>query len=116
MIFDYMRTVQALDTIDIPDIGNTCINAFNDFGLEWYLIIDTYQGWTKIKEFGPLLADLDHIATYFDYTMYQHEYSEKKISKVIEKFINNNKRMITQVFEVPKEQAENRLEAVLKDL
>ena len=111
-----MRMVQALDTIDIPDIGNTCINAFNDFGLEWYLIIDTHQGWTRIKEFGPLLVDTDSIATYFDYTMYQYEYSDKKINKVIDKFINNNKRMITQVFEVPKEQAEERLEAAKKHL
>ncbi len=112
MIFDYLRMIQSLDTIDIEDIGNTCINALNDTGQEWYLVIDTFEGWTKIKEFGPLIVDSNRIGSYFNYDKYEYDYSDKKISKVIEKFINNPKRDITQVFEMPKDNAIERLEAV----
>ena len=112
MIFDYMRMVSALDTIEIDDIGNTCINTLNDYGEEWYLIINTHEGWTEIVEFGPLVVDSNNLKTYFTYDKYSYEYSDKKIGKVIDKFINNNKRDITQVFEVTKDQAKNRLELV----
>lgn len=112
MIFDYLRMVHALDTIDIPDIGNTCINACNDVGQEWYLSISTHQGWTTVIEFGPLLVDADEIGSYFTYDMHQHEYSDAKIRRTIDKFINNPKRIPTQVFEVMPIEAAERLEAV----
>ena len=106
----------GVDTIDVIDIGNVCLNALNDYGQEWYLMINTELGWTTIKEFGPLLVDTDNIAPYFDYKMFQYEYSDKKIAKVIDKFINNQKRMITQVFEVSDSIVEERLNTSKKSL
>ena len=112
MIFDYMRTVQSLDIIDIADIGNTCINAFNDEGEEWFLTINTYQGWTETVEFGPLVTEQDKIRPYFSYNRYSYEYNEKKLERAIDKFINNPSRRITQVFEVEKDEAKSRLDAI----
>ncbi|MBQ6632040.1 MAG: hypothetical protein IJH55_08070 [Romboutsia sp.] len=116
MIFDYLRTVQAMDTIDIVDIGNTCINAVNDDALEWYLLIETKSGWTRTTTFGPLKIDSNSLSTSFLYSFYEKEYAEKTISKTIETFINNPKYMITQVFEVDKEIAKERLNSIKKSL
>lgn len=112
MIFDYLRTTTALDTIEIEDIGNCAVNAMNDDAEEWFLIINTYEGWTETIEFGPLVVDDDDIKTYFKYDKFSSDYSEKKIGRSIDRFINDPKRMITQVFEVDKEFAKSRLNSI----
>ena len=116
MIFDYFRLTTALDSIDIDDIGNCCINSINDSGEEWFLIVKTCEGWTEITEFGPLLVDTGRLPSYFMYNRFSYDFSEKKISAVIDKFINNPKRAITQVFEVEKDLAASRLNTVRDDL
>lgn len=116
MIFDYLRTTTALDTIDIIDIGNCSISAINDDAEEWFIIIDTNEGWTKIREFGPILSDDNKIKTFFNYDCSATDFSEKKIKIRIDKFLNNPRRMITQVNEVEKVFAQDRLNSILKQL
>ena len=116
MIFDYLRTTTALDTIDIDDIGNCAISAINDDAEEWFLITDTYEGWTKIREFGPIVVDRDELRTFFSYNCYASDFSEKKLRTRIDKFLNNPRRMITQVSEVEKEFAQDRLNTVSSKL
>ena len=116
MIFDYLRTVQSLDTIDIEDIGNTCINAVNDDALEWFLILETKDGFTKTTSFGPLKVDSNKLSSYFNYEFFEKEFSDRSISKTIDKFINNPKHSITQVFEVDKKFAKERFSSIGKSL
>ena len=116
MIFDYLRTTTALDTISLDDIGNCAVNAMNDSGEEWFLIINTYEGWTETIEFGPLVVDADETKSYFNYDKFACDFSEKKISNTINKFLNNPKRSITQAFEVEKDFAKTRLNSIKKSL
>ncbi len=116
MIFDYLRTVQAMDTISIEDIGNTCINAFNDDGLEWFLVLETNNGWTKTTIFGPLKVDSNKLTTSFSYSFYEKDFSEKTINKTIDNFINNPKYMITQVEEIDKNFAKERFNKIKESL
>lgn len=113
MTFDYLRTVQAMDFIEIPDIGNTCVCAINDDAEEWYLIITTKNGWTNITSFGPLEVDSDdHLKNSFNFNYFERDFEEKKIKKTISDFINNPKHEITQVFEVEKEEAINKFNKI----
>lgn len=117
MTFEYMKIVQAMDLIEIPDIGNTCINAINDDAEEWYLIIETKGGWTRVVEFGPLKIDSDKpMLHYFKYNSFERDYDDKFIYNSINKFINDPKHEITQVFEVEKEVAKERLGLVKSEL
>ena len=116
MIFDYLRTIQAMDSISIEDIGNTCITALNDDGLEWFLIIETINGWTKVTSFGPLKVDSIKLSTSFSYNFYEKDFSEKSINKTIDNFINNPKHMITQVEEIDKNLAKERFNSIIKSL
>ena len=112
MRFEYLATKQYLDAIDIEDIGNVCLNALNDFGDEYFLSIQTHLGWTEIKEFGPCVVDSNVVNNYFNLLYNRYEYNESKIIKTIEKFINNDKRNITQIFFIDREVLLDRLKNV----
>lgn len=114
MTFDYLRTVTSLDYIEIPDIGNVCLCAYNDDGQEWYILISTKEGWTEIKEFGPLFNN--HTVTYFNYNKFAREYSDKKNSKVINDFINNTRREITQVLEIEEDEFIEKFNSIKNEL
>lgn len=117
MTFEYLKTVQAMDSIDIVDIGNTCINAINDEAEEWYLLITTKNGWTNVTTFGPLKVDSDDpMMNSFSYSYFERDFDEKKLYKTINDFINNPRHNITQVFEVDKEEANNKIDIIKRHL
>jgi len=79
---------------------------------EWYLIIDTDLGWCEIRQFGKLIADMDELQGSFSYTYYKFEYSEKKLYKLIDNFLNDEKKMITQAMIIDREVASDRFEGL----
>ena len=93
--FEYFYSTQPMDSIDVDDIGNVCLEALNDIGESYYLLIKTKMGDTKVVEYGP---DFD-VRTSLTYTYDSFKYSESKLIKRIESFINHPKRNITQVRE-----------------
>jgi len=82
----------------------------NDDGQEWYLIIRTSLGQSTIIQIGPLTADVDVLPRYFDYNYQRIEYKEVKLFNTIDQFLNNPKRMITQVFFTSEEAVKERLD------
>lgn len=109
MNFPYLYELQPMDSIDIEDIGNVCLQAINSFNEEYYLIISTKLGWTEIKEFGPCIIDFNKVENYFNLLYNKFEFNETKLIKQIDKFINNDKRKITQISFIDKYIANNRL-------
>lgn len=59
MNFPYLRVSTTMDSLEVEDIGNCSIRAFNDEGEEYILIIDTNVGITRIFTYGPIVPDLD---------------------------------------------------------
>lgn len=101
--FEYVCVREALDTINVEDIGNVCLKAYNDWGQTWYLCINTELGDTYITQLGPIIDD--HICTgFFDFSKLKMPYSEKKLHTIIDKFLNDTKRSITQAFEITTEE------------
>ena len=95
--FEYLYTIQASDCLEVEDIGNTCIHILNDVGHEWYMIIDTELGQTRIKTFGPFHVDIENYFNHgFNYNYSSLDYNESRICNQIDKFINDGKKMITQ--------------------
>ena len=95
-IFDYFFTRTAFGQLDIEELGNCCIEASDDKGQFYYLIIDTKLGWTRIFEYGPCLPDFNELPKSVSCTFDREEYNEKKLSKRINMFLNNPKAEITQ--------------------
>lgn len=98
MIFEYQIRSVANDTIDIDDIGNVCLEAYNDDGQLYYLMISTDLGFTTVTQVGAIIADTDDIDSYFDFNRKSFEYNETKLTGIINKFLSDGKHLITQVF------------------
>ena len=101
--FEYFYTKAAIGQLDIEDIGQCCIQANNDEGLFYYLLIETRFGQTKILEYGPAAPDFDELPKSVVCSFSRIEYSERAIMKRIEEFLNNRFRNITQAQLVDRE-------------
>ena len=96
--FEYNYEIKSANTLDIDDIGNVCIKVLNIFNNYWYLIISTSLGETNIKTFGPINIEnkLTKIKE-FEFKFQKFDYKESKIITIIDKFINDEKKIITSV-------------------
>ena len=108
MNIEYLFIETAQASIDIEDVGNTCLSIFNDDGEVWYINITTEYGRSTITQFGGNNIEEESINNFY-FNTYKIEYNSKKLYSIINKFINDNKKNITQVIEINKEEFLNRL-------
>lgn len=95
--YEYLYEVKATGFLEIENIGEVCLVANNDFFQEQILIITTEYGKTKIIQYGPTFVDNVQVPTNVSYTYSEIDFSDYKIDKTIEKFINDAKFRATQV-------------------
>ena len=110
MQFEYLQQITAQESIDIDDIGNTSIQCFSSYGETKVLIIKTTDGISEIIEFGPVNTDIEELPDKVFYSYQRMEFSQQKIYKIINKFIND--QIVQQVFEVTFDEAKK----VIKNL
>lgn len=111
-IFNYLKVTRFDDSIEVEDTGNCTLTAYNDEGKQWFLNIRTELGWSTVKEFGPVIAETSSIEYNFYYSYNKFEYKEKRLYKTIEDFVNNNRREITQIFEIDEEEFKSILDNI----
>ena len=88
--FEYMQVITVGAQLDVDDIGDCAILARDDLGQEYYLVITTYMGQTEIIEYGPCIPDIQLLPKSVSYKYYRIDYSEFRIEKAIDKFLNSN--------------------------
>ena len=103
--FEYYTRLVVLNDIEIEDIAECCLCANNDLNEKWVLIISTELGITDVFEVGPAIFSMDELPNSFSCSYRRIEYSDYKISKIIDKFLNDSSRGITQAVEIEKEEA-----------
>lgn len=96
--FEYLATTTYLDTFEVENIGECCLEAYNDSGEAYFLCISTSLGVSKILEYGPYMDGL--VPVYLTYKYQEFTYNEKKLKVIINKFLNDMAKNITQVREV----------------
>lgn len=109
MNFPYVYELKSLDSLEIEDTGNVTIKCFNDIGYVFYLKIETDLGWTTVKQFGPIILDTFKDSYNYSYSYSRKEYNEKNIKKLIDTFLNDSKRFITQAFIITPEEFDSKL-------
>lgn len=114
MNFEYFYTKQSIGNIEIEDIGNCAIEAFNDDGLNFYLVVRTSMGTTNIFTFGPIWLDLEMFPANVNCTFKRIEFNEKKISREIQSFLNDPKSKITQAFEIDTDEALSKCRSIIE--
>ena len=99
--FEYLYTTKAEDSIEVEDIGNVCLQLFNDIGYCWFIDISTTLGECSIKTAGPFHVDIpNYFSNGFSFNLQSLEYKESRIISIVDKFINDARKMITQIIEV----------------
>ena len=91
-----MERVVVEGQIEIDNIGECVVSVNNDFGEFWFLMITTKLGWTDLIDYGPVVPDMDVLSPNFSINYSRFEFNQQKIEKLIDKFLNNPKRAITQ--------------------
>ena len=97
MYFDYLKTSQYTDSIEIESVGNCIIQSINDEADSWVLKIKTELGFTYVLQAGPINLDFEKPGNSIFISKSSFEYNEKKLYKIIHDFINNPKHVITCV-------------------
>lgn len=98
MQFEYLQQITSMASLEVDDIGNTAIQCFSDYGETKVLIIRTIDGISEIIEFGPVNTDVKQLPDFVSYTYTRIEFNQRKIAKIISKFIND--KIITQAQEI----------------
>ena len=99
--FDYLFIEKPEKSISIDDIGNVNLIAYNDLNYFWCLQIRTELGESFIKQFGPFNKNPKYkFENGFKYEFSKIDYKESKIINIIEKFITEPKKLISEVLEV----------------
>lgn len=96
-VIEYNKAWMPQNTLDVEEIGQVAIEATNDDGFFWYLIINTEDGMTTIASCGPIIPDTFYLPNGFECSLTQIEYKEARISKYISTWLNDTKnKRITQ--------------------
>lgn len=103
--FEYLAKVVVENSIVVEDIGECAIEANNDLGQTWCLIIKTELGLTEVFEVGPFFPDIYELPKNCNWSYKRIDYSENQLSKIIDKFLNDSYRGITQAKEIDMEEA-----------
>ena len=96
MNFDYFYTKQINDSLAVDDIGNCAIEACSDEGARYYLVIKTQLGSSIIFEYGPIIPEINLLPKTCTCSFRRIAFSENKLIKTIDGFLNNPYRTITQ--------------------
>ena len=107
--YEYLYETKATGFLEIENIGECCLIANNDFLQEQVLIVSTTMGKTKIIQYGPIFVDNVQPPTDIQYSFYEFDFSDYKIDKRIDKFINDPKFRTTQVRVVELDEALDRI-------
>ena len=109
MNFEYLIKVQKQESINIEDIGNCAIDAYNDLGFNYVLIVRTKEGTTEIIEYGPIIPDVEFLPANVHYTYSRFDFKQSKIERLIQSFLNDGYKGITQAFEIELKEAGSKM-------
>ena len=106
MQIEYDLQAEYLGCLEIEDYGNCAIEANNDDGEFFYLIIDTKIGFSRIMEYGPIVPNKDTLEDYCVCLFTRIEWDPKKVVNIIKTFLNKQRKgrcNISQAREIGKE-------------
>lgn len=113
MNFEYLATIKKESSIEIPDIGKFVIDAYNDLGFNYILIVKTTEGMTEVIEYGPILSDIQLLPAKVLYSYERFDFKEGKIINLTNKFLNDGYKQITQAFEISFEEAKDKIRSMV---
>lgn len=96
MTFDYLQRITVNAQLDVDNIGQCFILGRNDLGEEYYLITRTTLGFTEVITYGPVCPEIGILPVNVSMYYTRFEFSQRKIENLIDRFLNDGKKGITQ--------------------
>lgn len=96
MIFEFNKQLMPQNLVEIDEVGEFGLEASNDEGYFYYLVIRTLLGTTTIATCGPIIPDIEMLPSGFKMTLDKMPFKEDKLAKTISFFLNDTKKGITQ--------------------
>ena len=100
MQLEYFYTQQATGVIEIENIGNVALSLTNDTYHEYIAIISTEFGVSEVILCGPFFIDIEELPAKVTLSYQRLDFNESKLFKILDNFVNDGKKCITQVTEI----------------
>ncbi len=95
MTFEFNQQLVPQSLIDIESVGEFAIEAFNDEGYYYYLIVKTLLGTCTLASCGPIIPDCNLMLSGFKITLDKCQYKEDKLAKSINFWLNDKSKKLT---------------------
>ena len=96
MTFEFNQQLMPQSLIDIEQVGEFAIEAHNDAGYYWYLIVKTSLGTTTITSCGPKIPDVSLLPSGYTCSLNRIQFNEKKLEKTINMWLNDRMKTLTE--------------------
>ena len=103
MEFEYGYEMKAGNVFEVDDAFNTQIKLTDYQGEEYYLITRTKHGYTSYLFIGPIPIEGQYLGKYSSVIYKKSASSRPKIKSEISNFINDQRKAIQAVEEIPME-------------
>lgn len=104
-VFEFNMQLMPQNVVEIEELGDFGLEAYNDEGFYWYLAVRCIQGIAVMVTCGPLIPDIMMLPTGFTMNLQKIPFREDKVSKSIDFFLNDKKKSITQAKMISFEEA-----------
>ena len=95
MTFEFNQQLMPQSLVDIDEIGQFALEASNDEGYFWYLVVRTSLGTVTIGSCGPVVPDIDLLPSGYCCSLARMEYKEQKLEKFINTWLNDRSKVLT---------------------
>lgn len=112
MVFEFNNQYVPQSLIEVDEIGEFALEARNDDGYYWYLIIKTFYGTAVIATCGPVIPDLSAIPAGYTAFLDKIPYKEDKLEKIISRFLNDPKKALTKAEEISIDEAKKQFKEI----
>lgn len=96
MEFEFNNQLVPQSLVEIDEIGEFAIEAHNDIGAYYYLVVKTTLGMSTIATCGPIVPDIEYLPKGFQIKLDIIPYKEDKLTKIINMFLNDNYKCLTE--------------------
>lgn len=95
MTFEFNQQLVPQSLINVESVGEFAIEAFNDEGYFYYLIIKTLLGTCTIASCGPIIPDVNLLTSGLKICLDKCQYKEDKLAKTINFWLNDKSKKLT---------------------
>lgn len=105
MTAEFNQQLMPQSSVDIDEMGQFALEAWNDDGMYYYLVVRTLLGTTTIATCGPVVPDVELLPSGFSMTLDKMPYKEDKLAKTINFWLNGKDKKLTNAVTIKPEDA-----------